>query len=294
MTRIYGLLLASLTLLAIAVACSGETGDTPLRGDTQLSVLSMARDVSIATNRVPLTVFSSGMTRVDDRLADMTFSYRHVDDEDFIELTGITWRAWPVSGGAYVTEPVFDRVGFWEFRVTLLEAGSRLAGTTFVDARQHTGAPEVGEPAPLVKTRTAATVEEAQEISSALMPDPAFYSLSLDDAVSNGRPTVVLFSTPAFCVTQTCGPQLETLGRIKTRHGEKIDFIHVEIWGNVREMLDTGDRSIGRLSLAVEEWGLITEPWTFFVSSSGVVVQKFEQYTTAEELEEAISRLLDG
>ena len=68
----------------------------------------------------------------------------------------------------------------------------------------------------------------------------------------------------------------------------------MEIFDNIREMLDTGDSSIGRVAQPVEDWGLITEPWTFFVDVNGVVTARFEQFTTFEELSEAADSVLAG
>jgi hypothetical protein len=192
----------------------------------------------------------------------------------------------------YVTHPVFDRAGVWEFRVEFADGDDSRVGTHFVQVNPRSSAPAVGDPAPVTQTRTASTVEEAQEISSALNPDLAFYSVSLDEALANGKPTVVLFSTPAYCVTLTCGPQLEALGELKADYGGQMNFIHVELYGNIREMLDTGDPSVGRVADAVQDWGLITEPWTFFIDSNGVITARFEQFTTLSELQEAAEHLL--
>ena len=75
-------------------------------------------------------------------------------------------------------------------------------------------------------------------------------------------------------------------------HGQEIDFIHVEIFDNIREMLDTGDSTIGQVAQPVSDWNLITEPWTFFVDSDGVITARFEQFTTSAELYEAMDSLL--
>ncbi|GIT42290.1 MAG: hypothetical protein Ct9H300mP11_02260 [Chloroflexota bacterium] len=51
-----------------------------------------------------------------------------------------------------------------------------------------------------------------------------------------------------------------------------------------------GQRPRGGLIAAVSEWGLPTEPWTFIIDSQGIIRGKFEQFTTADEIE---ARLLD-
>ena len=290
----------------LAVACGGPSPDasndsgilsTAVRNhDESLSIFLMTRDVEVGEARLPIVVLLSDeeTTRLDDRLEDLSFSYRHTDDEQFVELPGVVWRAWPVRGGAYTGAPEFDRPGIWEVQVSFeFESDDRM-GSSFLDVQQNSAAPGVGEKAPLTVTKTARTVDEVRQISSALNPDPGFYSISLDEALANSRPTVILFSTPAFCATQTCGPQLDTLGELKEQHGEQIDFIHVEIFDNIREMLDTGNSSTGEVAGPVNDWGLITEPWTFFVDSDGVSSSRFEQFTTFDELSEAADLLISA
>ncbi len=281
-----------------ATSMGGMLLNTPAASpEDTLSVTVMTPlDVSVSTTRLPFAVFLSDadQTRLDDRLADLSFSFRHQDDASFQPLTQVEWRGWPTNGGAYVAHPQFDRAGIWEFRVELTEdGGHKRVGSTFVQVKEKSSAPEIGAPAPASVTKTASTVEEVRQISSALDPDPDFYSISLDKAITSGKPTIVLFSTPAYCTTGVCGPQLDTLGQVKDIYKDRINFIHVEIYDNIREMLDTGNQSIGELSQAVKDWGLVSEPWTFFIDSNGTVVDRFEQYTTFEELNEAVQRLLE-
>ncbi len=297
---IYAALLA-IPLLAV-VACGGSSDDgnsgalaTAARSaDETLSVLLMARDVEVGEARLPVVVLRSDedRTRLNDRLADLAFAYRHTEDDEFSSLPNMVWRPWPVRGGAYTGVPDFDRPGVWEVQVTLTEGSQQRVGSTFIQVEQESSAPGVGDKAPITVTKTATTVDEVHQISSAFNPDPRFYGISLDAALTNGKPTIVLFSTPAFCVTQTCGPQLDTLAGLMEQHGDRIDFIHVEIFDNIREMLDTGDSSIGEVAQPVEDWDLITEPWTFFIDANGVISSRFEQFTTLDELTEAADRLL--
>ena len=57
-------------------------------------------------------------------------------------------------------------------------------------------------------------------------------------------------------------------------------------------MLETGDNSIGVIAKPVEDWGLVTEPFTFFIDANGIVTARFEQYTTLTELQEAAETAL--
>ncbi|MFQ5874561.1 MAG: TlpA family protein disulfide reductase, partial [Dehalococcoidia bacterium] len=105
-------------------------------------------------------------------------------------------------------------------------------------------------------------------------------------------PLLVVFSSPAFCTSPNCGPQVDTVSEVKERHRNRTDFIHVEVYDNPHEV--QGDLSNGRYSPVVEAWGLtqiegyLNESWTFVLDGEGRITAKFEGFATAEELEEAL------
>ena len=113
--------------------------------------------------------------------------------------------------------------------------------------------------------------------------------MTIADAVASRRPLVVVFATPAFCQTATCGPQVEVVGEIRVKYRGLANFVHVEIFDNPGEI--QGDLSKAGPTAAVEEWGLPTEPWTFIVDRNGRIAAKFEGFTTAEEIEEALIKV---
>ena len=40
-------------------------------------------------------------------------------------------------------------------------------------------------------------------------------------------------------------------------------------------------------------WNLPSEPWTFVINESGVIISKFEGFATKEEIEESIKTILN-
>ena len=111
-------LYAIVSLMVLMTGCLDNKSDD-LNVDSQISVLTMARDVSVKTKRVPLVVYRGNMQRLDNQLNQLSFKYKHVDDNLFTSLYKTIWRSWPVKGGSYVTNPIFDRPGLWEFKITL-------------------------------------------------------------------------------------------------------------------------------------------------------------------------------
>lgn len=109
------------------------------------------------------------------------------------------------------------------------------------------------------------------------------HALSLDDALQNGKPTVVLFATPALCSSRTCGPSLEAVQELQRRYGEAANFIHVEIFP---------ERDFAKPAAAMAEWNLPSEPWLFLIDGEGDVVERYEGGIGLTELEPAVKQLV--
>ncbi len=305
-----GLLAAGLVMLS--VACGGGSASpvqnpdlnavvpTPcavVRPSTSaqnpnLNVISVGQDFGVGRNRLPLALLRLDQTSVNDRAKDLEVTYWLSTGGCPKKLDGMTWRAWPVLNGVYVGYPEFDKAGFWEFTVKLNEGGRTLLGGAFVEVKEKTLSPAVGDPAPATETKTASKAEDLPLITSSAAPYPDLYKTSLAVAVKSGMPTVVTFSTPAFCATRTCGPEVEVVHSLEQKYGAKVNFIHVEIYDNPREMLEKGDISIGRVYPAVTAWRLESEPWTFMIGKDGNIFARFEAFTTEDELESAVQAIL--
>lgn len=186
----------------------------------------------------------------------------------------------PEQRGLYRATVDFPQAGSWS--VSVSAEGYEATEPTPFHVSEDTDMPQVGEKAPAVATRTAAEAELA-EITTDPEPDPEFYRLSLDEALANDRPTVIVFATPAFCTSQTCGPLLD---QVKAMAGDHpgVDFVHVEIYQN----LDAESFEDLVPVEAVEAWALPSEPWVFVTDSEGVVTARFEGAIDPEELAEAL------
>ena len=201
-------------------------------------------------------------------------------DEREIEADAEFMWTIPDVVGLYVVRATFDQEGTWWVRLRPEDMGPTQQAAFTVSATDPV--PGVGDLAPAVKTSTLADHAIA-EISSDDEPDPALYEISLDAALDNGRPTVVVFATPAFCVSQTCGPMLDQVKAIAGAH-PAANFLHVEVYEN----LEATTASELVIVPAVMAWGLPSEPWVFVVDSEGIVTARFEGAMTASELESAL------
>lgn len=145
---------------------------------------------------------------------------------------------------------------------------------------------QVGEPAPASESRTSADFPDLSIISSDPNPDPSLYDTSVATAVTSGSPSVVVFATPAFCTSATCGPILDQVKEIGKDYPD-IDFVHVEIYEDL-QVASLQDLSVVS---AVGEWGLPSEPWVFVVDGDGVVAAAFEGAMQDSELTSALAGL---
>ncbi len=190
----------------------------------------------------------------------------------------------PEVRGMYRAQVAFDQPGTWAVIVRSDDLEVSIPTQFAVAASSQV--PDRGDVAPLSVTPTGEQFD-LSDISTDPDPDPRFYELSLDEALTNGTPTVVAFSTPAFCQTATCGPTLDVVKQVATNHPDDVDFVHVEVYTN----LDAGSFEGLELVPAIDDWRLPSEPWVFVVDGSGIIAAAFEGALAAEELEAALAGL---
>ena len=193
--------------------------------------------------------------------------------------------AWAVPDvrGLYEAKADFPTAGQWS--VTISATGYPTTDPGVVVISDKTAMPQVGDEAPPEVTRT---LDDAplSEISSDPDPDPDFYRLSLDKALADGRPTVVVFATPAFCTSATCGPMLNTVKGVAADH-PGADYVHVEIYQN----LDATSFDDLIPVKAVQTWALPSEPWVFVTDSEGLIAARWEGTVDAKDLAAALTQV---
>jgi hypothetical protein len=196
-----------------------------------------------------------------------------------------TWQ-WIVEGstGLYRAEFDFDQAGIWTATVTP-EGGEPLAPIPF-EVQEDPYAPALGEaaPAPATPTLDDTTIDD---LSSDDDPDPAFYQLSLDEAIGNGNTTVVVFSTPAFCASAACGPLLDIVKEVAPGHPD-VQFVHVEVFTGLTDPDFAPDAAHLSPAVGPEWYNLPSEPWVFVVDGGGKVAARYEGVLDRAELEAAL------
>jgi hypothetical protein len=311
--RIWSLPAATLTLSLVAAACGGGGTDrsgTGSGGNSIAKITSAAVRLSVLTSGSPvkpgMTYF--GFALITDQGGVITSGTPQIwlAKDTTSEPTGPVDATWypftPASEfddtsprsalpGTYAADIDIPSAGTWTVAVTAEAEGKPAAGTARLMATDGSVPAEVGTKAISVQTPVADSTAEAREICTRTPPDPLHY-VSLDKALTNGKPTVVTFATPLLCESMLCGPVVdEVLKTFEVVGKDKANFIHVE------EFLPGPDlkpppATVEDISPAFKAWGFTTEPWTIVIDGDGVIRNRFEGPVTAPQIEAALQALL--
>jgi hypothetical protein len=295
------------TVLTVLVAACGSTVSPNPITDKSVPAASGSGRPSILP--VPVTsFFHIGENRVIFGLADATGQkVVAVPDRTLsIGYNGPTGEKiapaaqtfiWAVEGvnGVYVGQATFPTAGKWTADFTTAAPGSPSLTMTFsFDVLQRSPVVSAGDAAPSVKTPTLADVGgDVAKISSDATPVKRFYETSEADALAAKKPFVLIFATPKFCQTATCGPTLDRLKPVAAAHPE-LTFINVEPYkleyanGALQPVLTGQDLTPVE---ATNAFKLTTEPYVFIVGADGKVSATFELVFSPDEIEAAIKQV---
>ena len=296
------LLMGAVGSLLVASCGNATVTDDPLdqpAGGPPVSLVVANSDLAMGPNRVSFGLVDRDYMPVRPDAVEVRAVYyepgaptgqvRHRATAEFIPWSSEGQR------GTYVAPVEFDQAGtatgstpgIWELHATFEHPpGESLTIGAAVSVETDHSVPFAGDPAPLSETPTAATVSDLTTISSSAEPDPALYQLSVAEAVQSGKPSVISFATPAFCVSATCGPQIVDLSALAHTYSGQVNFVHVEVYRDPH-LIDP-QSPVRELVPAVGEWGLVSEPWTFVVGKDGTISARFEQYVPSKILESAL------
>ena len=205
---------------------------------------------------------------------------------------------WAIEGvyGLYVASVDFPGAGDWVAHFATAapsKAEEKIDFQFQVLDKKHVVSP--GDKAPSVETPTIASVGgDVARISTDAKPDKAFYETSVAAALAARKPFVLVFATPKFCQSSTCGPTLDKVKIVAAAH-PGLTFINVEPYqlkydqGQLQPALDAN----GNLQTvpASDAYGLLSEPYVFVVGGDGIVKASFELIFTPGEIDNALSGL---
>lgn len=252
----------------------------------EIQVLLANSHFVVGESRVAFGIIQNGRSvkgvRMNARFFNLNSSPRLTDEGE------ATYYGENLGGaGIYALRTAFDQAGRWGVEAIVWMEGAEPQTVRIgfeVLAKDPT--PAIGTLAPLTHSKTLKkSGNDREEICSAVDDDRAFHELSIAEAVSNGKPTVILFATPGFCTTRTCGPSLEVVQALQAKYEMQANFIHVEIYEDFQTF---------QVAEAVQEWRLTTEPWVFFIDREGKIAEKIEGGITLAEVEPLLRKVFDN
>ena len=267
-------------------------------GASQGPVVSpAAAEFHLGVNRFPFGVFTTGRDQITDaQVALYAAPGRGVNGpaigpfpariEDL--TTRPAFRAKSTADDpsaaqvAYVSDIPLDKPGPWAFGA-LVKNGSSYQ-YSLLPTPNPVGdypMPQVGQPAPVIHTLTAGQVSSISQIDTRVPPD----DMHNDDFanVVGKKPVVLLFATPALCQSRVCGPVTDEAEQVKQEFGDKVAFIHQEIYNNNR--ISDGPRP------QMQAFHLSTEPWAFVIDKTGKVSTVLQGPFSVQELEAAVQKV---
>ena len=298
-------------VLVVAVACAGPaatstntsaptaSGAVDASGASTASVLPVpvSSELSVGTNRYLFT-FVDATTNTPVGAPDRTASVQFTGPASQVIPPTPGTFIWAIENvsGIYVATVDFPVAGDWVAEYTTAAAGKpaeRIKFSFTVLDKKHVIVP--GDKAPSVDTPTLASVGgEVSKISSDANPVKAFYETSVADALAAHKPFVLVFATPKFCQSRTCGPTLDKVKTVAAAH-PGITFINVEPYklsddqGQLQPVLDANNNL--QTVPASEDYGLLSEPYVFVVGGDGIVKASFELIFTPDEIDKALADL---
>ena len=313
MTRMRRLASASVLLVLLAAACGTNSGTTsggtsPSQGATTFALQVASPDLYAGTpQRVQVGVFGSGAEGV-ELLTGGSIPLTLVSAAGGDPISGTATYV-PAPGTPHAKEPsltapsdargvyqlenvTFPTAGQWQAQLSFTASGQPIDLTDAFTVADKPSLPAPGDKALPSENLTMASKDVSpQAIDSraqdgAKVPDPELHATTIADAIAAGRPALVLFSTPVYCMSQFCGPSTDALEQLAKTGPSDADYIHVEIWNDYQK---------NAINKAAADWlyrnGDLTEPWLFLIGRDGTILDRwaplFDPAQVLRELQQA-------
>jgi hypothetical protein len=181
----------------------------------------------------------------------------------------------------YAAEVPFKKPGDYSILAVTKTGDKTVAapGQVKVVSRKDDRIPEVGEMAPKVETDTKASARgDIASIDTRTPPDD-MHDVQFADVVGK-KPVALLFATPQLCQSRVCGPVVDVGLQLKSKYGDKVDFIHQEVYA--------GNDPKKGLREPLKRFNLATEPWLFVVGRDGRITARLEGSFGLSAFEQAL------
>ena len=272
-----------------------DAGYVPDREGDELNVILATTVLETGPQRVAfLLTTQTGLVKD----SNVSFTPVYLPNNAAGEAISTRFNEWPYgTRGTFAAEVDFDRPGQWRLDITAEGPDATGWAVQEFEVAGESPVPALGAISPLSDNKTLSAYGDLSLITTDYSPDESLYEVTVREAVESPLPAVVVFASPAFCTTATCGPQVDTVSELRAKYDGQAHFIHVEIYDNPDEI--QGDLTRARIAPTVDEWGLtqlphwFNESWTFVLDVDGRVLGRFEGFATLTELEESLQTTLN-
>jgi hypothetical protein len=309
----------ALAVAAVALTCGGN--ERPIKQDIPAITVPAETPSAVQTPAVGWSAHGEGidavLATVDLARGPQRFAFVLSDDRGLVRLPVVEAKSYfhpnghgapagegPVqtvaarffefplgTRGIYVTQLDFPQTGDWSVEAAVPRAdGSTAMVEIRFAVRMRTESVAVGERPPRSINPTLKDVSSIARLTTGSHRDPGLYQTTIADAMASGRPTVIVFASPAFCTNAVCGPQVEVLSELREKYGGRANYVHIDYYRNPHEIQGDLSRAIPSPHLA--EWGLTALEWTFVIGRDGLVAARFENFAPRGELDAALDEAL--
>jgi len=279
-------------LVAITVNASIFPAPMTATAAPALQVVLDSTQHWIGTNDVLLSVFDAAGRPLSDLGATIQVELRGPD--------GSLQRAQPAierfatyGRRLYRARVPLGALGRWEMEVSAEIDGDVQSGGAVLDVWPDGGTPALGM---LVPGGATPTMRDAHSLMHHISSDPepltAFYTWSLDDALQQHQPTVLVLDSYAFRPNAACGGALGILHDIFIDY-PGLTIIHAEPWhmaagpDGMLELDPPGGPAV--LTDYSRDWGIEEPPWVFVIDRDGRLYAKFNGVVGSDELRAALA-----
>jgi hypothetical protein len=182
----------------------------------------------------------------------------------------------------YAAQVPFSKDGKYSVLAVSEDGGKKFASTGQINVFKPSDdrIPAVGEQAPKIRTDTVADAKgDLGKIDTRVPPLADMHRKSFDQVVGK-KPVALLFATPQLCQSRVCGPVTDIAAQMQAKYGDKMEFIHQEVYVN-------NDPNQG-LRDPLLQFHLQTEPWLFVVDKNGKITARLEGSVGVKAFENAI------
>jgi hypothetical protein len=174
----------------------------------------------------------------------------------------------------------FDKAGQWAVLVATRSGGRLVGAPTQVNvfSKRADKIPDIGEKAPKVDTDTLESMKGDRALLDTRQPPSDMHDNFAD--VVGKKPVALLFSTPQLGESRVCGPVTDVALQLRAKYGDKMTFIHQEVFKNNKR--DEGLRD------PLQAFNLQSEPWLFVIDKNGKVTARLEGSFGVEAFEDAV------